>query len=260
MTLQRAGGAAAFSTSAEAYAATMAPALRPVAAEVVRRAELRRGERVVDLGTGTGTAAALARGDGRLVVGIDAAAGMLGIARREVPDVEFVEADFTDLPLSPASVDLVLAVHALLFADDRVAALRAWLDVTRPGGRLSLSVPGPGDVVPTAVLGPVYRRFGLEWGDDYPAPDDVATWARDAGWTDVATDADPTIAIRLANDDLFRTWLRVGARGRATAGWTDGERDELTTALMAASPRAADGGYVLPFGAIYLTARRRQNA
>lgn len=260
MTLQRSGGAAAFSTSADAYAATMAPALRPVAAEVVRRAALRHGERVVDLGTGTGTAAHLARGGGRLVTGVDAAAGMLEIARRDVPGVEFVQADFTGLPWSPASVDVVLAVHALLFADDRVAALRAWLDVTRPGGRLSLSVPGPGDVVPTAVLGSIYRRFGLEWGEDYPAPDDVAAWAREAGWTEIATHADPTIAIRLANDDLFRTWLRVGSRGRATAGWTDGERDELSTALMAASPRDADGGYVLPFGAIYLTGRRPQDA
>lgn len=260
MTLQRSGGAAAFSSSADAYAATMAPALRPVAAEVVRRAELGPGERVLDLGTGTGTAAALARGDGRRITGVDAAAGMLEIARRDVPDVDFIEADFTRVPLAPGSVDVLTAVHALLFADDRVAALRAWLAVTRPGGRLSLSVPGPGDVVPTAVLASVYRRFGIEWGEDYPAPEDVAAWAQGAGWTDVATHVDPTVAIRLANDDLFRTWLRVGARGRATAEWGDERREQLATALMAASPRDRDGGYILPFGAIYLTARRAADA
>ena len=40
-------------------------------------------------------------------------------------------------PLEDGSVDVVLAVHALLFAGDRVAALREWLRVTAPGGRLS---------------------------------------------------------------------------------------------------------------------------
>ena len=135
VTLQRAGGAAAFSSSAAAYATTMAPALRPVAAEVVRRAALRPGESVLDIGTGTGTAAGLATGDGRRVVGVDAAPGMLEIARREVPGVEFVEADFTDLPMADGSFDVVIAAHALLFADDRVATLREWLRVAAPGGR-----------------------------------------------------------------------------------------------------------------------------
>jgi SAM-dependent methyltransferase len=260
VTLQRGGGAAAFSSSADAYAATMAPALRPVAAEVVRRADLRTGERVLDLGTGTGTAAALARGDGRRITGVDAAAGMLDVARREVPDVEFVESDFASLPMAPGSADVVLAVHALLFADDRVGTLRAWLEATRPGGRLSMSVPGPGDVVPTAVLGDVYRRFGLMWGDDYPTAADIAAWADEAGWTDVGTAADPTVAIRLANDDLYRTWLRVGSRGRATADWSEARCERFAAELMAASPRDADGAYVLPFGALYLTARRAPDA
>ena len=119
-----------------------------------------------------------------------------------------------------------------------------------------MSVPGPGDVVPTVVLGDVYLRFGLTWGDDYPTAADVAAWADEAGWSDVATDADQTVAIRLATDDLYRTWLRVGSRGRATADWSEARRERFATQLMAASPRDADGAYVLPFGALYLTARR----
>ena len=256
MTLQRSGGASAFSTSADAYAATMAPALRPVAEVVVERAALGPTETVLDVGTGTGTGASLARGDGRRVIGVDAAAGMLEIARASVPGVEFLEADFTDLPQADASIDAVLAVHALLFADDRPQALAEWLRVTVPGGRLSLSVPGPGDVVPTAVFAPVYDRFGIVWGDDYPTLDEVAGWATTAGWSDLETAADPTTGIPLADDDAFRTWLRVGARGRATASWSDETRERFATALMAASPRAADGGYRLPFGSLYLTATR----
>lgn len=257
MTLQRAGGAAGFSASATDYAATMAPALAPMAAEVVRRASLRPGETVLDVGTGTGTGAALARGEGRRVIGLDAAPGMLEIARRETPDVEFIDADFTAIPLPEQSVDVLTAVHSLLFADDRVGALREWRRVTRIGGRLSLSVPGPGDVVPAVVFGAVYDRFGITWGDDYPASAELAEWARDAGWAEVAVDADRTTGIPLADESAFRAWLRVGARGRATGGWSDERREEFAGELMAAAPRDATGGFQLPFGTIYLTATNR---
>ena len=257
MTLQRAGGAAGFSASADDYATTMAPALAPMAAEVVRRAGLRSGESVLDVGTGTGTAAALSRGEGRRITGLDAAPGMLKVARRQTPDVDFIEADFSRIPLPDGAVDVITAVHALLFADDRIGALREWRRVAGPGGRLSLSVPGPGDVVPAAVFGDVYDRYGIPWGDDYPVPGDLAQWARDAGWADIAVEADPTTVIPLADEVAFRAWLRVGARGRATAAWTPERRDEFTRDLMAASPRDRAGAFRLPFGTIYLAARNR---
>ena len=191
------------------------------------------------------------------MIGLDAAPGMLSIARRQTPGVDFVEADFSRIPLPDGAVDVVTAVHALLFADDRVGALREWRRVTRPGGRLSLSVPGPNDVVPTTVFADVYDRYGITFGDDYPLPADLVGWARDAGWDDVAVDSDPTTVIPLADEVAFRAWLRVGANGRATAAWSP-ER------ARAVRPRP-DGGratrrcraFRLPFGTIYLTARNR---
>ena len=254
MTLQRSGGAAALSATAEDYARTMAPALRPVAVAVVEAAGLRAGERVLDVGTGTGTAAGLARGDGRSVSAVDAAAGMLAIARREVPGVEFVEADFSSLPFADDAFDVVLAAHGLLFADDRVAALAEWRRVSAAGGRLSVSVPGPFDRVAMALFAPIYERHGLRWGDDYPDAAQLAAWAAAAGWTDVTTRADPSVSIPLDDDDAFRAWLRVGARGRATQDWTDAQRDRLARELMAATPRDESGGYRLPFGALFLVA------
>jgi SAM-dependent methyltransferase len=254
VTLQRAGGAAAFSDTAADYAATMAPALRPVAEEVVRRANLRRGERVIDIGTGTGTAAALALGDGRSVIGIDAAPGMLALARRDVPDAEFVEADFAALPLGDGEVDVVLAAHALLFADDRVAVLREWRRITRRGGRLSLSVPGPSTVVPSSVFGGVYDRYGIVWGNDYPDLGELSGWAIEAGWSAIATAADSSAAIPLADEAAFRTWLRVGSRRRATRDWSEERREQFTTDLMAAAPRDANGAFRIPFGALFLRA------
>lgn len=234
----------------------MAPALRPVAAEVVRRANLKPGERVVDIGTGTGTAAAMAIGDGRRVVGLDAAAGMLELARRRAAGVTLIEADFTSIPVADGSYDVVLAVHALLFADDREAALREWLRVAAPGGRLSVSVPGPETAVPNTIFGPVYDRYGITWGNDYPTENELAGWARHAGWESVETASDPEIAIELADDDQFRTWLSIGARGRATAGWSVERREQLATDLMEAARPTTASGYRMPFGAFYLTARK----
>lgn len=254
------GGGTAFSDSAAAYAATMAPSLEVMAARVVARAGLRPGEDVLDVGTGTGTAAGMAQGDGRSVVGLDLAPGMLEIARQAHPAVTWVEASFDAMPFGDEAFDVVLAVHALLFGADPVASLREWLRVTRPGGRVSLSVPGPNEVVPLAVLGAAFERHGIERDAAYPTLVDLAGWASAAGWDAVATDADPTTAILLDDEDAFEQWLAVGARGRATLGWDGVRRAALVRDLAAAAPRDSAGRFRLPFGTLYLTATREPDA
>lgn len=243
----------AFSATADAYAATMAPALEPVAAEVVRRAALRPSESVLDAGTGTGTGARLAAGGGRRVVGVDAAAGMLALARVSTPDVELIGADFTNLPFADAAFDVVLSVHALLFAADRVAVLKEWRRVTRSGGRLSLSVPGPTSTTPQSVFGEVHARYGVAGrSDDYPGRLELSGWAERAGWANVETADDPAAAISLEDADAFRTWLRVG---RPRTDWPSERLEAYAIDLMDACPRTPDGAFRIPFGALYLTAR-----
>ncbi len=245
-----------FSETASGYAATMAPSLRRVAAEVVRRADLQPGERMLDIGTGTGIAAAAARGEGREITGIDAAAGMLAIARAEVTGVTFEEMDFTDLRFDDQAFDAVIAAHSLLFATDRVAALAEWLRVTRHGGRLSLSVPGPGNVTPTAIYAEIYEQHGIDTSDGYPTQQILAGFARDSGWSDIETDADANVEIVLQDEAAFRKWRDIGARGPSTAHFTPQQHQALTDAMLAVTPRATDGTLRIPFGALYLTARR----
>lgn len=245
---------AIFDASADGYAATMAPSLRPVAAEVVGRAQLQTGERVLDVGCGTGIAAAAAHASGADVVGLDGAPGMIAIARRDVPAVDFQVGDFNALPFQDGAFDAIISSHALLFAEDRTAALREWRRVCRSGGRLSLSVPGPEERTPGTLYAEVYRVHGVARTYDYPVAAELAGWARDAGWTDAVVDQDPTVAIRLPDSDAFVTWRRTGSRGAATAGWSEEQHAALTADMLAVTPRLPDGTYAIPFGALFLTA------
>lgn len=245
-----------FSETAAGYAATMAPSLRPIAAEVVRRAQLRAGERVLDIGTGTGHAAAMARGDGREVHGIDAAPGMLEIARDEVAGVDFREMDFAALDYPDGTFDVVISVHALLFATDQRAVLGEWRRVTAPHGRLSLSVPGPDEVTPTAIYADIYDRYGIDTSGRYPTATSLEVLVTEAGWTDVSADDDASSAIVLDDEAAFRTWREIGSRGAATADFTPEQHRALTDEMLAVTPRDADGRLKIPFGALFVTARR----
>jgi ubiquinone/menaquinone biosynthesis C-methylase UbiE len=245
-----------FSGTATGYAATMAPALRPVSEAVVSRAALAPGERVLDIGTGTGTAAALARGDGRQVVAIDAAPGMLDIARARVEGVAFEEMDFSSLRFPDGSFDVVLAVHALHFAGDGVAALVEWRRVTAHGGRLSLAVPGPRERTPNHFYREVYARHGIDPVNRYPSEREVADMARRAGWEAIETETDPSTALELPDEAAFRLWREIGFRGSATDHLTDADQQRLTDEMLAATERTADGAFRIPFGTIYLTAKR----
>jgi SAM-dependent methyltransferase len=234
----------------------MAPALGPVNEAVVRRAALEPDERVLDIGTGTGTAAGLARGDGRRVVAVDAAPGMLEIARDRVDGVTFEEMDFSALRFDDGSFDVVLSVHALHFAGDGAAVLAEWRRVTAVGGRISLSVPGPLERTPNAHYREPYARHGIQPVDRYPSTDAVAAMADRAGWDAVQVDADPSTALELPDEAAFRLWREIGFRGSATDHLSASDQERLTDEMLAVTERTAEGGFRVPFGTIYLSARR----
>lgn len=247
--------AAGFSDTAENYALSMAPSLRTMAVEVVKRAELRVAERILDCGTGTGVGAQAALSSGREVVGVDAAAGMLAIARREVRGARFVEADYGALPFPPAEFHVVISVHALHFAADPTAVLAEWRRVTMPGGRLSLSVPGPRAALAFKEYDGIYRRHGIRRRIEVPTRRKLSTWARAAGWQQVKILADPTTTIRLAGPDSFAIWMRTGTRSEARRMLSAERFAWLEADLLAATPVGLDGLLHIPFGTLYLTAR-----
>lgn len=73
------------------------------------------------------------------MIGIDASAEMLAIARRKVPAAEFHECDLHALPLADASVDVVVCALSLVHVPDLTRALTEFVRVLRQGGDLVLS-------------------------------------------------------------------------------------------------------------------------
>ena len=88
----------------------------------------------LDAGCGAGMAAALSASLGARVAGIDAAEGMLEIARERTSGGDFRQGDLEALPWGDDAFDLVTGFNAFQFASDPAKELREAGRVTRPGG------------------------------------------------------------------------------------------------------------------------------
>ncbi len=98
----------------------------------VRELRLEPGDRVVDLGCGTGDLCRVLGKAGLRAVGVDMAAGMLAKAHTSAP---LVRADALQLPLADASIDGAISGFALRNVVDITACFREAARVIRPGGR-----------------------------------------------------------------------------------------------------------------------------
>jgi ubiquinone/menaquinone biosynthesis C-methylase UbiE len=134
----------------ENYERYFVPAIgRPWAEDLIEKAALRPGERVLDVACGTGIVARLAAervGRDGAVARLDLNPGMIAVARAVAPPgvpIEFHQASAEAMPLPDGSFDVVLCQLGLQFMPDKPAALREMCRVLVPGGRLVLSVGGP---------------------------------------------------------------------------------------------------------------------
>lgn len=161
---------------------TTAEQLLPAARVVVDLATLARGERVVDVGCGTGNAALLAAAKGAHVIGVDPAARLLEVAREQAAarrvDATFVHGEATALPLDDASCEVLLSVFGVIFCPDAAGAAAEMARVTAPGGRIVLSAWIPVGGINDCVS--VFQRAVLNALDAAPGPPPFAWHERAA--------------------------------------------------------------------------------
>jgi SAM-dependent methyltransferase len=103
-------------------------------------ADVGAGVRVLDVGTGTGTVAALACARAAEVTAVDAEPTMLEIARGRAPDADTRQAVLPHLPFPDGHFDAVVANFVLNHVGDPRAAVREMHRVVRPGGRLAVTI------------------------------------------------------------------------------------------------------------------------
>lgn len=155
------------SDDAEVYENFFVPKLfGPWAPRVADAAGITAGDRVLDIGCGTGILArevATRLGSAGSVIGLDRDAGMLAVARRVAPAIDWRQGDAQELPFDDASFDAVVSQFSLMYFSDRVAALKEMKRVLAPGGRLAVAVWGPFERATGYVaLAEIAARYGGE--------------------------------------------------------------------------------------------------
>src|SRR4051812_15054968 len=155
-----------------------ASVLRPAAAAVVAAATPRPGEHVVDIGTGTGTAALLVAQRGARVTGVDPAPRLLAVAEGEaeaarLKTARFLPGDAGALPVPDATADAVVSSFGVTFAPDAAAAAAEMDRVLRPYGRIALSAWIPEGAIASFVR---VGRSAVQEALGTPPPPEPFPW------------------------------------------------------------------------------------
>jgi SAM-dependent methyltransferase len=143
---------------------------------------LKPGDRVLEIGPGTGQATVPLARRGYRIVAVELGAGLAAVARRNLarfPDVEVVNAAFEQWPLPAEPFDAVVSATAFHWIDPE-ARLARTADALRPGGALVVvtthHVAG-GDEAFFAAVQDCYERFmpGTAPGERLPPASGVPT-------------------------------------------------------------------------------------
>jgi len=127
--------------------------------DLLDRIDIRPGQDVLDVATGTGNAALRAAAAGARVVGLDLTPELFMAARRRAAEqgvtVEWVEGDAEELRFADASFDHVLSVFGVQFAPRHEVAAAELARVCRPGGQIGLV-----NWTPAGLIGELFTILG----------------------------------------------------------------------------------------------------
>ncbi len=130
-----------------------------VAEQLCETVDLRAGQHVLDVATGSGITAIAAARRFCEVTGLDYVPALLDQARERATvehlHVAFQEGDAENMPFPDASFDAVLSTFGVMFTPNQERAARELLRVCRPGGKIGLA-----NWTPDSYIGELFRTIG----------------------------------------------------------------------------------------------------
>ncbi len=226
-----------FNVTADSYGRFMGQYSEPLAVKFAELADVRRGQRALDVGCGPGvlTAELVERLGEDAVAAIDPSAPFVAATKARFPEVDVRSGAAEELPFADEGFDASLAQLVVHFMTDPVAGLREMGRVTRPGGTVAACVwDHEGGTGPLAT-------FWQAVHDLDPAAHDEADLAGarkghlarlsiEAGLQQVE-ESRLTVSVTFATfDDWWDPYtLGVGPAGAYVSQLSDSRREELRT-------------------------------
>jgi ubiquinone/menaquinone biosynthesis C-methylase UbiE len=249
--------------------------LKPVLDALIERAKPDAGERILDVGCGSGASTnAFARkvGPSGHVFGVDVSEPMLERARQSTPKdapVDYALADATVYPFDPANYDLLASRFGVMFFAEPAVSFANLRKALKPSGRLAFACWKEPRENPffMAPLQAVYKHVPKlpQLGPEDPGPFSFASEARvnrilgKAGFSGIAMEPcqlELDVAIGRGLDAAVQSALEIGPASRALDGHPDDVRAAAVTSIREALGPFAKGSSVLLPAAIWIVTAR----
>lgn len=127
---------------AREWADLQEPSMRPLYEAAFKATHLGKDRSILDVGCGAGLALQIALGHGAKVAGIDAAQGLVTLARARCPGADIKLGEIEELPYADHTFDIVTGFNSFQYAGDPVRALGEAKRVARTNGYVLLAVWG----------------------------------------------------------------------------------------------------------------------